>query len=461
MWSPACNFSLERETMPQSTSHAATSQPFRYCDGLARRSFLRIGGLALGGLGLVDLLRAEETAGKRRSQKAVIMVYLSGGLSHHDSFDMKPAAPTEVRGEFKPIATNLPGVQICELLPKTAAMLDKFALIRSIVGLRDEHSSYQTLTGYLMNDARRDGRPHVGSAIARVQGSADGTVPPFVDLFPTMQHRPYNSPGPGMLGHTFAGVRADGEDVANMKPRSITLETLRGRRQLLDRFDRWRSAVDSVEVAQMDTAYQRAFDVLTSSKLVDAMDVEREDAAVRDRYGRGSSKHQGDGAPLWNDQLLMARRLVEAGVRCVTVAYGFWDTHGGNFSHLRQNLPQFDQGISALVDDLHQRGLDRDVTVLVWGEFGRTPKINAQAGRDHWPAVNGALFAGGGLRTGQVIGSTDKLGAYAVARPVHFQDVLATAYRALGIDPHMFVKDMTDRPVSLLPSTAQPIGELI
>jgi uncharacterized protein (DUF1501 family) len=201
--------------------------------------------------------------------------------------------------------------------------------------------------------------------------------------------------------------------------------------------------------------------VLTSSKLVEAMDVEREDAKVRERYGRGSPKHQGDGAPLWNDQLLIARRLVEAGVRCVTVAYGFWDTHGGNFSHLRQNLPPFDQGISALAEDLHQRGLDRDVTLLVWGEFGRTPKINKQAGRDHWPAVNGALFAGGDLRTGQVIGSTDKLGAYAVSRPVHFQDVLATAYHALGIDPHTFVKDMTDRPVALLPSQAQPIRELI
>jgi hypothetical protein len=433
----------------------------RFCDRVSRRAFLRVGGLAVGGLTMADLLRAEEASGKRRSEKSVIMVYLSGGLSHHDSFDMKPAAPAEVRGEFKPIATNVPGTEICELLPKTAAMLDKFAVIRSIVGLRDEHSSFQTLTGYLMNDARRDGRPHIGSAIARVKGSVDGIVPPFVDLFPTMQHRPYNSPGPGTLGHAVTGVRADGEDVANMKPRSLTLDQLGGRRQLLNRFDHWRASLDSIELAQMDTAYQRAFDVLTSSKLVEAMDVEREDVKLRDRYGRGSSKHQGDGAPLWNDQLLIARRLVETGVRCVTVAYGFWDTHGGNFSHLRQNLPQFDQGISALVEDLHERGLDRDVTLLVWGEFGRTPKINKQAGRDHWPAVNGALFAGGGLRTGQVIGSTDKLGAYAVSRPVHFQDVLATAYHAVGIDPHTFVKDMTERPAALLPSQAQPIHELL
>ena len=430
----------------------------RYCDGLSRRSFLRLGGLAVGGLSLADLLRAEAATGK--SQKAVIMVYLSGGLAHQDSFDLKPAAPAEVRGEFNPIATSVPGIEICELLPKTAASMDKLALVRSIVGLRDEHSSFQTLTGYLMNEARRDGRPNFGSVVARLQGSLDGAVPPFVDLFPTMQHRPYNSPGPGMLGHAYAGVKADGEDLANMTLRSLSPEELGGRRRLLASFDDWRRQVEAADVEKMDTAYQRAFDVLTSSKLVEAMNVEREDAAVRERYGRTSPKHQGDGAPLLNDHLLMARRLVEAGVRCVTVAYGFWDTHGQNFRHLKQNLPQFDQGVSALVEDLHQRGLSRDVTLIVWGEFGRTPKINKDAGRDHWPAVNGALLAGGGLRTGQAIGSTDKLGAYALDRPIHYQDVLATLYQAVGIDPHSFVKDRTDRPVPLLPSTAQPIAEL-
>lgn len=432
----------------------------RYCDGLSRRSFLQLGGLAVGGLTLADLLRAE-AAGGGSSHKAVIMVYLTGGLAHQDSFDLKPAAPAEVRGEFNPIATNVPGIEICELLPKTAAIMDKLALVRSIVGLRDEHSSFQNLTGRLMNEARRDGWPNFGSVVSRLQGSVDGAVPPFVDLFPTMQHRPYNSPGPGMLGHAYAGVKADGEDLANMTLRSLTSDQLGGRRRLLASFDDWRRAVEATEVEKMDTAYQRAFDVLTSSKLVEAMNLDREDAALRDRYGRGSPKHQGDGAPLLNDHLLMARRLVETGVRCVTVAYGFWDTHGNNFGHLKNNLPQFDQGVSALVEDLHQRGLARDVTLIVWGEFGRTPKINKDAGRDHWPAVNGALLAGGGLRTGQAIGSTDKLGAYALDRPIHYQDVLATLYHAIGIDPHAFVKDRTDRPVPLLPSTTEPIAELV
>ncbi|HEV7222138.1 MAG TPA: DUF1501 domain-containing protein [Pirellulales bacterium] len=433
----------------------------RFCDGLSRRSFLQIGGLAAGGLSLPRLLQAEETAGAWRSHKAVIMVYLTGGLAHQDSFDLKPEAPDEVRGEFKPIDTRLPGVQICELLPKLAGMMDKLAVVRSVVGLRDEHSSFQNLTGYPMDVAKREGRPNFGSVVARLQGSGEDAVPPFVDLFPVMQHRPYNSPGPGMLGNAYGGVTAHGEDVANMKLREISSDQLANRRRLLDGFDRFRRDVDSLEVDKLDTAYRRAFDVLTSSKLLEAMNLDREDAAVRERYGHGSPKHQGDGAPLFNDHLLVARRLVEAGARCVTVGYGFWDTHGNNFGHLKKNLPQFDQGISALVEDIHQRGLDRDVSVVVWGEFGRTPKINKDAGRDHWAPVNSALLAGGGLRTGQVIGSTDKLGAYAAGRPVHYLDVLATVYHQLGIDPHSFVKDRFERPVPLLPSTASPIRELV
>jgi hypothetical protein len=436
----------------------------RYCDRLSRRSFLSIGGAALAGLNLPTLLRAEEGTG-RPSSKAIIHVYLSGGLAHQDSFDLKPDAPAEIRGEFNPIETCVPGVRVCELLPKLAGVMDRLTLIRSIVGLRDEHSSFHTLTGYPMDVARREGRPNFGSFVARALGPTDPVVPPFVDLFPTMQHRPYNIPGPGLLGAPFAGVTADGEDLANMKPRFLSLDQLGSRRQLLDCFDGLRREAEAgggpgTDIDQMDTAYGRAFEVLSSSRIVEALDLEREDPAVRDRYGRGSSTHQGDGAPLWNDQLLMARRLIEAGVRCVTVAYGFWDTHGGNFSHLKGNLPQFDTGISALVEDLYARGLDRDVTLAVWGEFGRTPKINKDAGRDHWAPVNGVLLSGGGLPTGQVIGSTDKLGAYADDRPIHFHDVLATLYTRLGIDPSVQIRNLSDRPIPLLSADARPIREL-
>ena len=187
----------------------------------------------------------------------------------------------------------------------------------------------------------------------------------------------------------------------------------------------------------------------------------KEPVATRDRYGRGNTKHLGDGAPMWNDQLLMARRLVEAGARVVTVAYGFWDTHGGNFRHLRAHLPLFDQGISALIEDIYARGLERDTTVLVWGEFGRTPKINKDAGRDHWARVNSALFAGGGMKVGQVVGSTDSQAAEAKDDPIPYPNVLATVYHNLGIDPHGMVYDVANRPSVILPSSVYPIGKII
>jgi hypothetical protein len=425
----------------------------RFCDGLTRRSFLQVGSLALGGLTLPKLFQAEAQAGVQRSHKSVIMVYLSGGLAHQDTFDLKPNAPAEIKGEFKPIDTNVPGIQIGEHLPRLAANMDKMALVRSIVGLRDEHSSFHTMTGYGMSETQRSNKPHVGAVIAKALGQVDPVVPAFVDLFPIMQHKPYNSPAAGPLGRMANPVKLDGNDLDVMKPQGLTLQHLDERRQLLEKLDGMRR--DS-----MDIYYQRAFDVLSSNKLVEALDVEKEPVKVRDRYGRGSPKHQGDGAPQWNDQLLTARRLVEAGARCVTVAYGFWDTHGQNFRSLKSRLPLFDQGISALIEDIYQRGLDKDVTVLVWGEFGRTPKINKDAGRDHWAPVNGALLAGGGMKTGQVIGSTDKDAAYAKDNPIHYHDVLATVYHNLGIDPHAMVTDVSGRPMPILPSTVQPIPKL-
>ncbi|MCI0462959.1 MAG: DUF1501 domain-containing protein [Gemmataceae bacterium] len=431
----------------------------RYCDGISRRSFLQVGSLALGGLTLPGLLRAEQRAG-RSSGKSVIMVYLSGGLSHHDSFDLKPQAPREIAGEFRPIATRVPGIQVGEHLPRLAAMMDRLTVVRSIVGLRDEHSSFQTLTGYQMGQAQREGKPNVCSVAARVLGPRSPLVPAYVDLFPTMQHRPYNIPGPGFVGPGFAGAKVEGDTLGVMRLRGLTAEQFEDRRRLLGAVDGVRRTLDTLSVERMDNSYRQAFEVLTSRRLVDALDLAREPRPVRDRYGHGSPRHQGDGGPLWNDQLLAARRLVEAGVRCVTVAYGFWDTHGNNFRQLRTNLPVFDRGISALVEDLHQRGLDRDVSVIVWGEFGRTPRINRQAGRDHWAPVNCALLAGGGIRTGQVVGATDRFGAYAAVRPVHYRSLLATIYHNLGIDPHLHVRDALDRPVPILPEDAQPVREL-
>jgi hypothetical protein len=425
----------------------------RYCDGLTRRSFLKVGSVGLAGLSLPSLFRAEAQGAMRRNQKSVIMVYLSGGLAHQDTFDLKPNAPAEIRGEFKPIDSSVPGIQVGEHLPRLARCMDKMVLLRSIVGLKDEHSSWQNMTGYGMNIAKRDGKPHAGAVIAKVLGQADPVIPGFVDLFPTMQHKPYNSPPAGSLGRPSNPVRVDGQDLQVMKP-VVPMAQMGERRDLLKQLESARRDMDS---AGLDVYYQRAFDVLTSSKLVEALDVTKEPEKVRERYGRGSPKHQGDGAPQWNDQLLMSRRLIEAGARCVTVAYGFWDTHGQNFKSLQRQLPLFDQGISALVEDIYDRGLDRDVTVLVWGEFGRMPKINKDVGRDHWAPVNSALLAGGGMKVGQVIGSTDKDAAYAKDHPIHYHDVIATVYRNLGINPHMMVQDVAGRPTMIMPESAEPI----
>lgn len=437
-----------------------TGGGFRYCDGVSRRSFLRAGALGVGGLSLSQLLQAEQSAGTR-GHKAIIMVYLSGGISHQDTFDLKPEAPPEIRGEFLPIATTVPGIEISEKLPRLAQVAHRYTLLRSVVGQRDEHSSFQNLVGYSMGETQREGYPNFGSVIAKVHGPTRPTVPPFVDLFPTMQHRPYNSTGAGYLGSKYHQVRADGEDLASMKLRFIERAQLDKRRELLHSLNDFRREVDRGLLADVEESYRKAFEVLTSSEVVEALDVTKEDPKVREKYSGGSSKHLGDGAPLWNDQLLQARRLVEAGVRIVTVAYGFWDTHGNNFRHLNKHLPAFDAGLATLIDDIYDRGLDREVTLVVWGEFGRTPKINKDAGRDHWAAVQSALVAGGGMPVGQVIGSTDKTAAYAEDRPVNYRDVLATIYRVMDINPHDYIRDASERPMLIMPESARPIRELV
>lgn len=430
--------------------------PGRYCDGINRRSFLKIGGLAMGGLSLPSLFQAEAQAGTRRSHKSVIMVYLSGGLAHQDTVDLKPHAPAEIKGEFKPIQTNVSGIELGEHLPQLAKIMDKMTILRSLVGLRDEHSSFHTMTGYGMDITKREHKPHVGGVIAKMLGQTDSAMPAFIDLFPTMQHKPYNSPGIANLGRGAMPAKVESDDLAVMKL-TMPKDEFAQRRELWQKLE---GSHKDFDAGGLDVHYQKAFDVLTSSKLMEALDVEKEPVAIRDRYGRGSPKHQGDGAPQWNDQLLQARRLVEAGARVVTVAYGFWDTHGQNFSSLKSRLPLFDKGISALIEDIHARGMDQDTTVVVWGEFGRTPKINKDAGRDHWARVNSAILAGGGMKTGQAIGSTDSIGGEAKDNPIHYLDVLASIYQNMGIDPHAMVYDVSGRPSPILPSTVQPIGKL-
>jgi len=441
-----------------------------FCDRQSRRQFLRIGGLALGGLALPQILRVEAAneipAGRGLSHKAVIMIYLSGGPSHQDMYDLKMDAPVEIRGSFRPIETNVPGIEICEHLPLLAKMMDKFAIIRSLYGSPDQHASDTCLSGYPIGpQGRQDNHPSLGSALSRLQGPTDRAVPPFVGLTTKTGHAPYSNPGlPGFLGTAHAPLQPDGEGMTNMRLNGVTLDQLRDRQGLLASFDRFHRQAEVCSAAQSVDAYtQKAFDVLTSSKLVEALDLDREDPVLRDRYGRGSSAPAfgEDAGPHWMDQFLLARRLVEAGVRCVTLSFGSWDRHHSNFARLPEQLAKFDQGITALVADLHARGLDRDVSVVAWGEFGRTPRINNNAGRDHWPPASCALLAGGGMRMGQVIGSTNRLGEVPKDRPIHYQEVFATLYRQLGIDvATTTISDQSGRPQYLV-DHREPIRELI
>ncbi|MBI3882380.1 MAG: DUF1501 domain-containing protein [Verrucomicrobia bacterium] len=436
-----------------------------FCDGVSRRNFLKIGGLAMGGLALPELLRAESQSGIRRSHKAVIMIFLPGGPSHQDIFDLKMDAPSEVRGEFKPISTSVPGIQITEHLPRVAKLMDKCAIIRSIVGATCAHDAYQCQTGRPNKPQPPGGWPSLGSAVAKLQGTADRAVPPFVGLAPKMGHMEWADNGqPGFLGVPFAPFQPNkGAGQADMALNGVTLDRLADRRALLTSFDNFRRDVDTSGLMEgLDAFNQQAFGVLTSSKLLDALDLAKENPRLVERYGKGDPKNRDDGGPKLMEHFLMARRLVEAGARCVTLAFSRWDHHGKNFDALRQDLPLLDQGLSALIEDLHQRGLDKDVSVVVWGEFGRTPTINKDAGRDHWPRVSCALLAGGGMKTGQVIGATDRLGGEATDRPVQFGDVLATLYHNLGIDvSKVTLPDLAGRPQYLVDSGCAPMPELV
>jgi hypothetical protein len=448
------------------TSFARSRPPF--CDGLSRRTMLQVGALALGGLSLPDLLRIE-AAERRKSHKAVIMVFLSGGPPHQDLVDLKVHAPSEIRGEFSPIATKVPGIEICELLPLVAQRMDRLAVIRSLVGSEGRHASFQCVTGHGVLNQPAGGWPSLGSVVSKLQGPNEAGTLPFVGLSPRMRNATWGDPGQaGFVGQAHAPFAPNSEQV-QFGLNGISLQHLRSRQALLAAVDHWQQEAErSGALEGLAAQYQSAFSLLTSSKLVDALDLEQENPRVRDRYGRGAPENAGygDAGPLRNEYLLAARRLVEAGARVVTLAYGRWDwhgrPHGTNFENARDHFPILDQGLSALLDDLHERGLDRDVTVVVWGEFGRTPVINKNGGRDHWPQVACALLAGGGLRTGQVIGATNRLGEYPQERPVHFQEVFATLYHNLGIDvSRTTLPDRSGRPQYLVDPIYEPLPELI
>jgi hypothetical protein len=409
----------------------------RFCDGISRRDFVQVGALGAG-LTMADIMRQRAMGAVKASgskAKSAILIYLPGGPSHMDMYDLKPEAPKEFRGEFNPIATNVPGIQISEHFPMQAKMFDKLAVVRSLVSV-DEHSDSLVMTGYSENTNRTQQHPSFGSVMSKIRSADAGaqSVPPFVSLrgmsrgtepgFLGVAHRPFTPGGPGL---------------ANLKPATAnTGLNLDARKDLLSGFDDLRRDIDaSGTISGIDTFTARAFDMVTSGVVREALSNEKEAAPVRERYKGVES-------------FLTARRLVEAGVSCVTLSIGGWDTHSNNFQTLKKQLPQVDRGIANLISDLHERGMDKDVAVVMWGEFGRTPKINGSAGRDHWSPVMSALVAGGGLRMGQAVGSSTARGERPKDRPYKVSNLLATLYSAMGIDPAQTFQNGSGRPMYVL-----------
>jgi hypothetical protein len=398
----------------------------RYCDSVSRRSFLQIGAAGVGGLTLADLLRHEASAATGGTKKSVINIILSGGPTHLDTFDLKPNAPSEIRGEFRPIATNCAGFEISELLPKLAQVADKFSVIRSLTGISDEHTNTQSDTGWSENTLRSiGGHPSIGSVMSKMWGpaqfTAQGSAPTFVDLTHVSK--------PGFLGQVHAPFVPDGVGRQNLSlNQQVSLDRLGDRKALLSGLSNARQGVDSRGMmTALDSFTERAVNLITSGEVAKALDLRREDPRLLERYGVEKDQQ--------NQRMILARRLIQAGTRCVSFSWGGWDTHGDNFNNMRRQLPNLDSGLSTLIQDLDAHGLLNDTIILMSGEFGRTPRINGGAGRDHWARAGFFFVAGGGYRHGQAIGSTNRLGEIPATRPIHLQNIFATVYKQLGIDP--------------------------
>jgi hypothetical protein len=408
------------------------------CDGAARRDFLRLGMLGLGGMSLPRLV-ANQT-----KDKAMIFLWLAGGPGQMDTYDMKPDAPPDIRGEFKPISTNVDGIQVCELMPYTAKQADKMCILRSVTSVdlgSHERSSRYLQTGCLPipnMDFASYGATYVK------QKKFTGAMPPFVGVLKPIE-RGY---GGGFLGPQFDPFLAGDPSEKNFRvrdllpPEGVTLERLGRRREILKEFnDAWRAADADAKINGFDPSFEQAYRMVYSSQVREAFDIAQEPDQIRDAYGR-TPVGQG---------LLLARRLVERGVKAVSVWMGGWDTHSNNFKSLKEKLlPPMDQGYGALLGDLHQRGLLGSTLVVQAAEFGRTPKVNKDAGRDHWPKAFSAVLAGGGIRGGQVIGATDKHAAEITDHPITVEDLSATIFTALGIDIHAVNHTPEGRPIAVV-----------
>lgn len=424
------------------------------CDGVTRRDFLRVGAIAGLGLTLPRVLEAQPSATRRAARaRSVILVYLGGGLSHHDSFDLKPDQAEEIRGIYRPVATSVPGTHIGELLPRTARIMHKVALVRSGAHNNDHH---ETATNWVLSG--RFGSPFgdypaIGAVVSQQLGFR-GVLPPYVAV-PRNPSFTWELGKSAFLGGRYESFRTGdpnqpGFRVEEIPSGATPLAAAQRRQGLLQTIDNLaREVRENDQLQTFGEFQQRATDLILSGEARSAFVMDRESPAIRDRYGRTT----------FGQSCLLARRLIERDVRFVTVNYGGWDHHAQIWNNLNRKLPEFDQGFSALVGDLDERGLLANTLVVVMGEFGRTPRINRDTGRDHWGPAASLLFAGAGVRGGLVLGQTDRMGAYVTRRPVAPADVAYTIYDAVGVDPHRWLMHPEGRPIEIL-DRGEPVHEL-
>lgn len=421
----------------------------KYCDGVGRRDFLKAGTLGLIGLNLPAYLQYAQAAAAegKAVDKSAVFIYLGGGQSHVDTFDLKPNAPEGIRGEFKPIKTNVPGIEISEHLPNLAKHADKYAIVRSVAHNLAAHAPGQMFLRTGNRPLPSLQYPGYGSVVTKERPALPG-LPPYVAL--PISSTNGGAETSGYLGVAYNPFTVNGDPSrdnfsvrALALPRGLSMERVESRRTLLTGLDTAFRKVDvkSQDLAGMDKFYQQAYEILSSPKARTAFDIGKESAEVRDKYGRNS----------FGQACLLARRLIEAGVRFVSLDFGGWDNHAGIFNRLKTVLlPKLDQGMAALLADLAERGLLPKTAVMMTGEFGRTPKINVNTGRDHWARAMSIVLAGGGIRGGQVIGATNDKGEEPADHPVKPEDVAASFYHALDIDPHQEYHTPSGRPVHIV-----------
>ncbi|QVL33532.1 DUF1501 domain-containing protein [Telmatocola sphagniphila] len=411
-----------------------------------RRQFLRVGALAPLSFGLTDFLKLQSVASDKSAKaKSVILIYLGGGLSHHDSFDLKPEAPEEIRGKYKPIATSVKGLQIAESLPKTAQIMNKVTLIRSASHNNDHH---ETATNWALSG--RFGSPFgdypaIGAVVAKESGFTK-TLPPYVSI-PRNPSFTWELGKSAFLGGRYESFRAGDPNEKNYKVRDVSpseevgIKKQERRAKLLETVDNLaRTVQGNDQIATYDEFRKRASDMILSSEARKSFAIEQESEKTRDRFGRTT----------FGQSCLLARRLIEGGVKFITINFGGWDHHAKIFEGLDKKLPEFDSSYSALIEDLDSRGLLKDTLVACFGEFGRSPKINKDTGRDHWGQAASILFAGAGVGRGQVIGATDKQGGYPITQPIPPADVCYTILSSLGIDPRKIIHTPDGRPIEIL-----------